>query len=374
MFQCRACVMVAVALLGGIRLVDEQAVAVKDIPRAVMDVVKKRFPQGEITSASKEDDDDEQVYEVELKNAGKTVTVSVEEEGELVEIETEVVAGDLPKAVRESLGKAYPGSRIEHAEEVIRFEDDDDVDGEAKETVYELAIRTANGEMLEVTIATNGEIAPGETSEDLGDFTSDFSVEKPDLVSIGRNPYFILEPGYRIVLENSREQVIITVLDETKVVDGVETRVVEERESRNGVVEEVSRNFYAISKRTNNVYYFGEEVDEYQEGKVVSHSGAWLAGVDGAKFGLMMPGLPLLGARYFQEFAPEHAMDRAEIVGLSVTMETPAGRFDRCLKIEESSPLEPGHVETKHYAPGIGQIQDESLKLVRYGRVELGRD
>jgi hypothetical protein len=201
-------------------------------------------------------------------------------------------------------------------------------------------------------------------------FTREFSVEPGELVSTGRNPYFILEPGHVMVLEGGKEQLTITVLNETKQVDGVETRVVEERETKNGKLVEVSRNFFAISKRTNCVFYFGEEVDIYKDGKLASHEGAWLSGVKGAKFGLMMPGQPLLKGRYYQEVAPGEAMDRVEIVSLSETMKTPAGEFKNCMKIEETTPLEPGNREHKHYAPGVGVIQDGSLKLVKHGKAE----
>src|SRR5262249_39811573 len=145
----------------------------------------------------------------------------------------------------------------------------------------------------------------------------------------------------------------ITVLAETRSVDGVETRVVEERESKGGELVEVSRNFFAISKRLNDVYYFGEEVDIYKGGKVVSHEGAWLSGVSGAKFGLATPGSPLLGARYYQEIAPDVAMDRAEVVSLTETMETPAGKFTDVLKTIETTPLEPETRESKYYAAGV---------------------
>src|SRR5262245_57995974 len=93
-------------------------------------------------------------------------------------------------------------------------------------------------------------------------WTSEFRVEPGELVSTGRNPFFVLEPGYQLVLEGDGDQLVITVLDQTRVVAGVETRVVEERESEKGQLAEVSRNFFAISKRTNSVFYFGEEVDE----------------------------------------------------------------------------------------------------------------
>ncbi|PYM68774.1 MAG: hypothetical protein DME03_23660, partial [Candidatus Rokuibacteriota bacterium] len=149
-----------------------------------------------------------------------------------------------------------------------------------------------------------------------GDWTSAFLVEPDELLSIGRNPYFILEPGYTLVLEGGGSQLTITVLNETKKVDGVETRVVEERETKGGKLSEVARNYFAISKRTNDVFYFGEDVDMYKDGKVVNHDGSWLSGVNGGKFGLMMPGRVLLHARYYQEIVPNVAMDRATIVSM----------------------------------------------------------
>jgi hypothetical protein len=149
------------------------------------------------------------------------------------------------------------------------------------------------------------------------------------------------------------------------VIEGIETRVVEERETEDGELVEVSRNYFAICNRTNSVIYFGEEVDIYEDGVIVGHEGEWLAGVDGARPGIIMPGTVLVGARYFQEVAPGVALDRAEIVSLTATVQTPAGRFTRCLRTRETTPLEPGEVEFKSYAPGIGLIQDEVLRLVR---------
>ena len=199
-------------------------------------------------------------------------------------------------------------------------------------------------------------------------WTKSFQIQEGELSSTGRNPYFILEPGYRMVLENGRERLTITVLNETRKIDGVETRIVEERETKNDRPMEISRNYFAISKRTDNVYYFGEDVDIYKAGKVSSHEGAWMAGVNGARFGLAMPGVPTLKAKYYQELAPGVAMDRAEIVSLSETLITPAGMFKDVLKVVETTPLERGAAEAKYYAPGVGLLQDGSLKLVKYGR------
>jgi hypothetical protein len=198
-------------------------------------------------------------------------------------------------------------------------------------------------------------------------WTSQFRVERKAFSATGRNPFYILEPGYQLVLEGGDERLTISVLNETKVVDGVETRVVEERETKGNETIEVSRNFFAINLRTGGVYYFGEEVDDYKDGKLVGHGGAWLSGKNGATFGLMMPGEALLGARHYQEIAPKVAMDRAEIVSVTATLKTPAGEFKNCLKTEETTPLEPDEREYKVYAAGVGLLQDGSMKLVKYG-------
>ncbi len=213
---------------------------------------------------------------------------------------------------------------------------------------------------------------PSRGAEDRREWSTTFVVEKADLVPTGRNPFFSLEPGDRLEFEGREGgqpvTLTITVLDETKEVDGVTTRVVEERETKSGQVIEVSRNFFAISKRTNDVFYFGEEVDIYKNGQVIGHEGAWISGEDGARFGLAMPGSPLIGARYFQEIAPEKAMDRAEVVSLGESIDTPAGKFDHVLKTEETTPLEPGEREAKYYAPGVGLLKDGPMRLVRHGR------
>jgi hypothetical protein len=196
---------------------------------------------------------------------------------------------------------------------------------------------------------------------------TEFAVGPGELVATGRNPYFILEPGYQLILEGGSVRLTVTVLDATRRVAGVETRIVEERETDKGKPVEVSRNYFAISTRTNSVFYFGEDVDTYKNGIMTGHEGAWLAGTNGARFGLAMPGEPRLKMRYYQEIAPKVAMDRGEVVGVNATVTTPAGVFTNCLEIEETTPLEPHTKEAKYYARGIGLAQDGSLKLVRHG-------
>ena len=208
------------------------------------------------------------------------------------------------------------------------------------------------------------------TDRTIEGWMTSFDLENCDFASSGENSYFVLEPGYQVILRGQEDgeelELVMTVLNETKVVDGVETRVVEEKESEGGSLVEVSRNYFALCKPTNNAIYFGEDVDMYEDGEIVSHEGAWLAGENGSKAGMIMPGKAEGGLKYYQEIALGVAEDRAEIISVNDTLDTPAGTFKQVLKTEETNPLKPGEKENKFYAPGIGLIQDEAIKLVNY--------
>jgi hypothetical protein len=194
-----------------------------------------------------------------------------------------------------------------------------------------------------------------------------FPVATSELATQGENPYFILRPGYQATFEGKGGgRLVITVLNETVNVGGVDTRVVEEKEWSGGELIEVSRNYFAIHPPTGDVYYFGEDVDMYKKGKLVNHEGSWRYGTNGATFGLMVPGKPSIGMRFYQELARGIAMDRAEIVSLTDRLATPAGVFEKCLKTRETTPLEMLAREYKIYAPGIGLVKDGDLVLVSH--------
>jgi len=205
-------------------------------------------------------------------------------------------------------------------------------------------------------------------------FQHSFNLENREFSSTGSNRYFVLEPGFQLTLAgkdgDEDAELIITVLNETKEIGKIETRIVEERESVGGKIVEISRNFFAICDATNTVFYFGEEVDMYRDGKVVEHAGAWLHGQDKATAGIAIPGECLIGAAYYQENAPGKAMDRARIEEVNETIKTPAGKFAGCLKVWEENPLDgDSETKTKTFAPGIGLVQDEGLLLVKHGFV-----
>ncbi len=225
--------------------------------------------------------------------------------------------------------------------------------------------------LLLLPVGTQARKAPGEDDS----FTSSFRLQDCRFETTGRNPYFILQPGRQLVLEGEDEDatvtVFITVLWETRDIvlniggrsRTVRTRVVEEREFADGELKEVSRNFFAGCAKTNDVFYFGEDVDIYEGGEIVSHDGAWLAG-DGAMPGIVMPGTFLLGSRYFQEIAPGIALDRAEHVAMGVTVRTPFGVLEDCVVVRETSPLEPGSESMKAYCPRIGLAIDDVVQLI----------
>jgi hypothetical protein len=225
--------------------------------------------------------------------------------------------------------------------------------------------------MLAITLAWS---SPGLAQEP--QFTADFRWELCRFSTRGHNPYFILEPGRKLSLrgqeDDERVRVEITVLHETEVVAGVVTRVVEEREWVDGELVEVSRNFFARCRQTNDIFYFGEDVDNYENGRIVSHEGTWRAGERDALPGLIMPGTFLLGARYFQEIAPGVALDRAEHVAMGLKVQTPAGQFNHCVRIRETTPLEPGAVSIKIYCPDIGLVVDDVVRLIAVQHGENG--
>jgi Peptidase propeptide and YPEB domain len=202
-------------------------------------------------------------------------------------------------------------------------------------------------------------------------FQEDFNLSARTLSDTGESRYFVLRPGFRSILSDGHSQLTITVFNETRTINGTLTRVVEERLETAGLPDEISLNFFAMDATTGDVFYFGEEVDAFQGGTLTGHPGTWQA-TGGNRPGLIMPGSPVVGMRYYQELAPGVAMDRAEVMSTSETCSTPAGDFAGCVVTRETSAIEAVD-EQKSYAPGIGLIQDSNLRLVSYGYVDPGR-
>jgi hypothetical protein len=195
--------------------------------------------------------------------------------------------------------------------------------------------------------------------------------------STGSGTYFKLEPGYQQVFTGKEDgaavKVVITVLDKTQKVGGIEARVVEEKEWADGKLKESTLDYMAVCKASNTLVYLGEAVDNYKDGKVSSHAGSWMHGVKRARYGVLIPGKCEAGMKFYQEQAKGVGMDRAEIISLTETLKTPAGEFSNCMKTLETTPLEPDNKETKLYAPGIGLVQDGELLLAQEGMLKSSK-
>ena len=168
--------------------------------------------------------------------------------------------------------------------------------------------------------------------------------------------------------ETERNEVYVT--DETKEILGVTCIVVKDTvwDEDDELVED-TYDWYAQDK-DGNVWYFGEDSKEYENGEVVSTKGSWESGVDGAKPGIIMEANPKVGNSYYQEYYEGEAEDMAEVISLGEPVSVPYDSFKNCLKTKEWTPLEPDIIANKYYAPGIGFV----LEIMVEGgseRVEL---
>ena len=282
--------------------------------------------------------------------------------------ETKVRLDQTPAAVRQAIERELIDAQLEDIARKQR----------QGRTVYETDI-IRNGHKWEIVVGEDGKIISklqeGSAEERKADeqervqsrgtgggWRETFVVNKADFGPTGSNPYLTIQPGKVLKLAHGKDRLTVSILADTKTVDGVVTGVLEEREEKNGQLIEVSRNFFATDRNTGDVYYFGEDVDNYKDGKIINHESAWLAGRKGARFGLMIPGKPKVGDKFYQEIAPKVALDRVEVVSVDETVKTPAGTFHHCVHLRETTPLEPD-VSHKYYAPGIGMIKDDEFEL-----------
>jgi hypothetical protein len=205
------------------------------------------------------------------------------------------------------------------------------------------------------------------------DLPSGLGLAATDRIWVGNidNPYLPFIPGttfyYQGTKDNLPEQIITQVTHQTKLIAGVTTTVVHDTGIVNGKLQEYTDDWYA-QDASGNVWYFGEFTSDFSGGKV-SHAGSWEAGVNGAIPGIVMLASNAIGITYRQEYAKGVAQDMATVVSLHKTVTVPYGSFDHCLQTLEFSPLEPGALETKYYAPGVGYVKNISLKG---GQEEIG--
>jgi hypothetical protein len=212
------------------------------------------------------------------------------------------------------------------------------------------------------------------------------------------NQYFPLRPGntyfYESMTDEGLETSVFMVTHQTKTILGVPTTVIHDMEFLNGELVEDTFDWYAAD-RHGNVWYFGEDTREIEDGEVVSTSGSWQAGQNGALPGVIMLANPQVGIEYAEENRPGQAEDRARVVALNRTVKAsskwphvttqwpliwsvfspPSRTFRNVVRTRNTNPLDPGVVEWKYYAPGIGAVlevqRDEDGEVIRKRLVNL---
>jgi hypothetical protein len=187
------------------------------------------------------------------------------------------------------------------------------------------------------------------------------------------SPYFTLTPGKKTVYEAKTEdgvqRIEFYVTNEKKKVLGVDTVVVWDRAWLDGSLIEDTRDWFAQDKE-GNVWYFGEDTKEYENGQVTSTKGSWEAGIDGAKPGIIMKTNPQVGDSYREEYYKDQAEDKADVLSLTESVTVPLGSYSNCLKTKNYTALEPDVIEYKYYCKEVGNTAleidgDERAELIK---------
>lgn len=192
-----------------------------------------------------------------------------------------------------------------------------------------------------------------------------FSMENFDNPTEITNQWLPLVPGMQYVFEGTTEeagivtehQVIFTVTDLTKVIDGVDSVVIWDRDFSEGELVETELAFFA-QDNMGNVWRMGEYPEVYENGVLVE-APAWISGLKNAVAGIMMPSNPSISlSSYSQGWGPAvDFTDRAQIdqVGLEICVEV--GCYENVIVTAEFSRSEPNAFQLKYYALGIGNIK-----------------
>jgi len=137
----------------------------------------------------------------------------------------------------------------------------------------------------------------------------------------------------------------------------VVTIVVVDSAFLNDTLVEVAKDYFAQSD-AGDVYYFGEDVDNYVNGQFANHDGSWLFGVNTNTVGLFLPAGPSVGQKFRSEDVPGITTESDEVIAVSESITVPAGSYTNCVKVKEI--LSDGAIEYKLYAPGVGIVKEIS--------------
>jgi hypothetical protein len=243
------------------------------------------------------------------------------------------------------------------------------------QTLYEASVKDKNGNVSDLQVTEDGKLIEIKT-DDAADAAQELAaskLKKAQSASSGpkfshprdiTNPYLPLAYLKQDIFEGTEggkktrvERTAMPGKHKTFTINGqtVEAAVYEDRAFVNGELEEVATDYFAQDD-DGTVYYLGEDVDEYENGKVINHDGAWLLGKDTQVPGVLLPAHPKVGDKFKSEEVSKEINESDEVVSVSETVTVPAGTFTNCVKVKES--LADGTTEYKYYASGVGVVRE----------------
>ena len=270
---------------------------------------------------------------------------------------------DLPKAVQQTIlaNGGTSGMSVDLEDKKI-----------GNKAVYEAGIKSKDGTIHDLVITEDGKLIETKT-DDAADKVEERATRAKQVLegaTFSRpreitNPYLPLANLKQDILEGMEagkkfriERTAKPDLHKTfKIGDKtIETLVFEDRAYEDGQLVEVATDYFAQDDN-GAVYYFGEDVDEYEKGKIVGHEGAWLFGKDTPAPGILFPAQPKLNQKWRSEDVSSDISEIDELISMTEKVVTPSGTYENCAKVKEY--LADGTIEFKYYAKGIGVVREQ---------------
>lgn len=186
--------------------------------------------------------------------------------------------------------------------------------------------------------------------------------------TLDTNPYHPLKPGLQWVRSGTTEvgsrvvphEIITTMTDVIRVIDGVPTIAMLDESSDSGEVSQLSIDYLALD-RDGNVWILGGYTEEYEGGQYTNTDSAFLGNGGGAETGILAPATVEADTpRWFIGAAPDEAGSVGTPVDVGIRVCVAFGCFDNVRVVQEGNVGAPDN-ENKYYAPGVGVINNIPL-------------
>jgi hypothetical protein len=119
-----------------------------------------------------------------------------------------------------------------------------------------------------------------------------------------------------------------------------------------GRIHEVAIDWYAQAD-DGSVWYFGEDVFNFEDGKVVDTNGTWATN-ETTPAAMIMPAKPAVGNVYRPENVPEVVFEQVRVEKIDQTVAGPSGNISGAIEVMELHM--DGTTEGKVFAPGYGEF------------------